>query len=187
LRALPAIVMFAWSLWFGGIVMLFLSVNSLFRTFAGDRPTAGLGATGIFQRFEIYQLILAAVAILATVLWRMRACSRAKRWLLMLLLAAAVMGVAITALVTPRIEAMRIAGTTQTLDFARLHGVSMLLYLIETLFLLLAGTMLFISMRSEATPLPSPRTSAGIGRASAPPDEAVSRSPAAPAPPRDLR
>ena len=46
-------------LWLGGLVMLFMSVSSIFKTFDADHTTAGLAATGIFHRFETYQIILA--------------------------------------------------------------------------------------------------------------------------------
>lgn len=172
MRLLPLIVLFAWSLWFGGIMMLFIAVNSLFRTFGSDRTTAGLVATGIFHRFEVYQLILAAVAIVATMLWRLQTCARIRRWLLMLLLSAAVLGAAIMAFITPRIDAMRIAGTTQTADFARLHGLSMVLYLAETGLLFIAGVLLALAMTRDSI-IPAPREiAAAAAPVSAPPAEA---------------
>jgi len=58
------------SLWLGGLVMIFITVPTLFQTFAAARPVAGNAAAGIFHAFERYQLVLAAVGLIATFAWR---------------------------------------------------------------------------------------------------------------------
>jgi glucan phosphoethanolaminetransferase (alkaline phosphatase superfamily) len=147
MRIIATIVMLAWGLWFGGIVMVMLAANSLFQTFGTDRMAAGMAATGIFHRFEVYQLILAAVAIGATLLWR-RAPRMPRRGLLICLAAAALCAIAMTAYITPQLEDMRVVGRTDNDEFRRMHMVSVAAYLAETALLLLAGIFAAMCMRS---------------------------------------
>ena len=63
---LALLVMLAWGLWFGGLITLFLMVSHLF---SADRATAVVAAPRMFLAFERYQIIVAAVALVATVAW----------------------------------------------------------------------------------------------------------------------
>ena len=144
LRLLPVVLTLAWGLWFGGIITLFLAVTSLFDTFAPDRALAGTAAAGVFHRFEFYQLVLAAVAVAAAAgLRATRPPVPGRRTLLLVLLALAA-GTALvsTLLVSSRIHRLREARMTDTPQFRRLHGMSMTVYLAESLFLLGAGLAL---------------------------------------------
>ena len=144
-----AVLTLAWGLWFGGIVMVFIAVTSLFRTFAPDRTLAGTAAAGVFRRFEAYQLALGAVAIVAAVAWRAadRAARGRKAVLIALLLLAAVAAVASTFVVSRRIEALRQTHLTGTPEFSRLHGTSMMVYTSEAAVLLVAGLVLCSALR----------------------------------------
>ena len=147
-----AVLTLAWGLWFGGIVMVFLAVTSLFQTFAPDRTLAGTAAAGVFRRFEIYQLALAAVAIVAAVAWRMvdRSHRARKAAIIALLFLATNTALISTLAISSRIEALRKSHQTDTAEFRRLHGRSMMAYTGEAAFLLAAGLVLPSALSARA-------------------------------------
>jgi hypothetical protein len=136
--------MLAWALWLGGLVTLFIAVTSLFHTFAADKALAGTAAAGVFRRFESYQLVLAAVAVLAAAAWRMTASDspRRKTVLLILLVVAAAVAAVSTFFVSNQIHHLRELHETTSTRFRTLHQLSMTLYLAETVVLLLAAMAL---------------------------------------------
>jgi hypothetical protein len=125
-----------WALWFGGIIALFIFVQTLFADV--PRETFIQTAPHLFFAFERYQLVLAAIALTLTVLWRIAGSSRATT-VFTLLAAATLLAALNTAVITPRIERLRIAGQTQTLQFKKSHGLSMVAYLAESFVLLGVG------------------------------------------------
>jgi hypothetical protein len=144
-RFLSILVSLTTSLWLGGLVMLFIAVPTLFQTFAAARPVAGNAAAGIFHAFERYQLILAAIGLIATFGWRVTARKRTamlKTVCFTLLSLATVAAAGSTLFVTPKIDAMRLRGETYGPAFGRLHGISMSLYVAESVLLLIAGLLL---------------------------------------------
>lgn len=143
-RLLPVVVTLAWGLWFGGVVMVFLAVTSLFETFAPDRALAGTAAAGVFRRFEFYQLFLAAVAVVGSAVWRGFAPQGPRRPTILLVLLALAAGTALTSTfaVSSRIERLREQRLTDTPQFRRLHGVSMSVYTGQAALLLAAGLVL---------------------------------------------
>ncbi len=143
-RLLNAIVTTVWALWFGGLLALFIMVSSLFETFAADHETAGRAASAIFRRFDKIQLVLGAIGLIGTCIWR-AIHPRGVVTLLFCLLALAVMADCWIAIrITPQLERMRIDHLTHTAQFAKLHGRSMILYLAEMTFLFAAGIVLTI-------------------------------------------
>lgn len=132
-------------LWAGGLVMLFLSVSTIFQTY--DRPTAGLSANAIFLKFEKYQLILAAVAIASTAIAAYR--SKLKWVVLILLLLALIAGLTIVTSITPQIDAMRIAKQSQSDRFKTYHGLAMATYTATTLLVTAAALLLPATLRRE--------------------------------------
>ena len=136
-RFLSTIVTLAWGLWFGGLIVLFMAVQSLFHTF--PRDVAGQGAARIFHAFNAYQLALAAVSLVATFAWRVIGPPRLKTTMFVLFAVATLGACAITMYFTPRIEMLQHQGLTQTDPFKRLHGLSMLVYVVETAALLVVG------------------------------------------------
>ena len=144
LRLLAIVLTLAWALWFGGLITLFLAVTSLFTTFDTDRSLAGTAAAGIFRRFESYQLVLAAVALVTAATWRASRPPRPRSntVVLVFLALAAVVAVSSTFAVSRRIEKLRRQSLTATPEFRRLHGVSMGLYTGEAALLLAAGLAL---------------------------------------------
>jgi hypothetical protein len=150
-RFLSVLVTLAWGLWFGGLVTLFMAVTSLFQTFGTQRSIAGMGAASIFRRFELFQLALAAAALLATLAWRMIAGrSGVKVGILALMSVATVLAMVETAVVARKIEALRGQGDTQSAQFKKLHGGSMALYVGETVLLLAAGLLLPSAIAQDA-------------------------------------
>jgi hypothetical protein len=144
----------AWALWFGGLMTLFVSVQSMF---ARDRAVAVDAAPMLFAAFERYQLLLAAIAIVSTFGWWLTVRSR-RVIAVALLLALAVLGaVASSTLVTPRLERLRLAGESGSPAFLSLHGQSMMLYVGEAAALLVAGMILPAALRHAGPPpVPSP-------------------------------
>jgi hypothetical protein len=142
-RLLSTVVVLAWGLWFGGIVMVFVAVTSLFRTFHDQRPLAGAAAAGVFTRFEAMQLGVAAVAVLAALgLWA-SARSRARVAAATLLAVAAVGALASSFAFTPRVQDMRRRGIPSTSEeFRTAHRASSIIYVLQTGVLLSAGLFL---------------------------------------------
>src|SRR4051794_3670218 len=105
MRRLTSIAsLFAWSLWFGGTIALFVFVQALFRN---DRAIAIQAAPQLFDVFQKYQLILAAVTLVAVVAWRIAAPSA---WIVacfVLLAVATFAGVGISLWPMPRMTQLR--------------------------------------------------------------------------------
>jgi hypothetical protein len=135
------LTLLAWALWLGGLVTLFITVSSLFITFADRHDLAGAAASAIFSRFNTYQIFLALVALFGGLLLPRN--SRGKSFYVTLITLALALAVFVTSYLAPHLEAMRENGTTHTPAFARLHGLSMLLYLIEVLLLVPIGPLIF--------------------------------------------
>lgn len=143
-RLLSTLVLLAWGLWFGAIVMVFVAVTSLFSTFADQRQVAGAAAAGVFRRFEVLQLVAAAVAVVAAFLLRTRGRGgRAATGLVGLLALAAVGALASTFVLTPRIDALRKQGVPSSSEqFKTLHRASSMVYSSQAVILLAAGLLL---------------------------------------------
>ena len=139
------LVTLAWGLWFGGIILVFVAIRSLFATFAAadQRPQFAAAAAGVFERFEAFQLALAAVVLLATLGWQTLAGrSRARTALLVLFAIATLLAIGETTVVAPAINRLRAAGEAGTPRFAAWHGASMVLYVGEAVLLFFAGAIL---------------------------------------------
>src|SRR5687767_3591883 len=126
---LAMVTMVAWALWFGGSVAMFLFVQALFRN---NRSVAIEAAPMIFRTFAIYQIVLAGVAVIGAGAWRSPT-KRAALTVVVWLLALASVGVVTTgALITPRMERMRMQGQSSAPEFRKMHGMSMVVYLSQT-------------------------------------------------------
>jgi hypothetical protein len=166
-RLIPILAILAWALWFGGLITLFLAVNSVFASFGDRRDAAGVVTTAIFQRFERYQLILAAILLASLIGWRAIARSTASRIAIILVTLATVGAVSSTTFVSPRIDAMRVERRTAEPAFRRLHGLSMLVYVGQTILLAGAGIAMTLAPRQApaATSSATPGTSTALPRA----------------------
>ena len=137
----------AWALWFGGLMTVFVLVNHLFSV---DRATAVVAAPRMFLAFERYQLLLAAVALIATVAWRLTD-PRGMLTTLFVFFAIASIGAIINAIIiTPKLETLRKAGESSGPAFRALHGRSMATFVLEAIALLLAGGILMVATATAA-------------------------------------
>ena len=162
---LSLLVMLVWALWLGGLMTLFLSVT---RLFANDRAIAVAAAPQLFNAFEHYQIILAAVALLSAAVWRLSE-PRELLTILFFLFALASVGCVISsAMITPKMQAIRLAGQSSGPQFRALHGQSMAIYTVDAALLLIAGFVLAAVMVSRPR-FSSSETDPAPGSASAPP------------------
>jgi hypothetical protein len=139
-RFISTLVTLVWGLWFGGLIAIFISVLSLFATF--PRETAGQGAARIFHAFNAYQLALAALALIATFIWRLIGPPKRTTALFALFAVATLGACLVTMYFTPRIELLQHQGLAGSDQFKRLHGNSMIAYCGEVVVLLIAGLIL---------------------------------------------
>jgi hypothetical protein len=142
-RVASILVRLSTSLWFGGMIFLFIAVQTLFRAF--PRPASEVApqaAPALFAVFERYQLALAAVALLSAFAWYVT--TRSGRVIVLFaLLALAATGAAVsTALITPRMEQLRTAGQSSSSRFKALHARSMQCYVAQAALLLVSVLML---------------------------------------------
>ncbi|HEX2970814.1 MAG TPA: hypothetical protein VHP11_00680 [Tepidisphaeraceae bacterium] len=154
-RLLPIVLCLTWALWFGGLIALFIFVQTLF---AQSRPLAMQGAPLLFLAFERYELFLGIVALIAAIGWRWLVRSRLLTLLVILLILAAVGVIVSSAAITSPMEQLRLAGQSGSAEFKRLHGYSMMVYVAQAVVLLIAGLI-----------LPSILMCAGITAAALPP------------------
>jgi hypothetical protein len=141
-RLFSTIVSLACALWLGGMVMLFVALGTIFTTRGYDRETAGAFASRLFPTFERMQLVFAAIALLATAGWWLRSRTPLKMVLFVLFAVATVLAVVETTMITPKVEAMRIAGERGTPAFDRMHTISSRVYMSSAVILLIASVLL---------------------------------------------
>jgi hypothetical protein len=146
---LSLILTAAWALWFGATIATFVFAIHLFRVHPGE--VASQANSAMFVVFGEYELVLAAVAILAA---GMMLVSRPTKPLVVLLAALVFSGaVAMTAGMglTPRMEILREQGKSHSDEFKRLHGRSMMAMTAQSVLLLLCLPLIqsATSMRGE--------------------------------------
>ena len=144
------LVSIAWALWFGGLITLFLVVTQLSKIFVDRRDIFGQAGSGTFIMFERYQLVVGALALISAFALRLVSPAVVRTALFSVLFLAAVGAVASPLWITPKIEALRIAGETTNPQFKKLHGVSMAVYSADALILLIAGTLLPAAISKES-------------------------------------
>jgi hypothetical protein len=137
----------AWALWFGGLMALFIFVLTLFHN---NREIAVQAAPQLFLAFQRYHLILAAVALAATVLWRIVAPSKFVLVNFILLGLAACAGVAVAVWIIGPMEALREQGLGGSDEFKKLHGISMMLFCAQAILLLIYGVILPFAISAGA-------------------------------------
>ncbi len=145
-RIVPYIIALCIALWLGGLVTLFMSVSFMFKT---DRPIAMLAAPMMFHIFERFQLVMAAVSLVSTIVWRLYACTKPKQALLACLMVAALLAIAQYKLIAPPLNRLRLEGNSGSDEFKRLHGHSMRLYVGTTVMTLIAGGAFIRAMTIE--------------------------------------
>jgi glucan phosphoethanolaminetransferase (alkaline phosphatase superfamily) len=138
---LNVLLILSWALWLGGLVGVLLSVTSIFGALDPDRRSAGVIAAQVFHKWQAVMIVAAAIALISSAgLSMMRKSVVGAASLLVLLLAATVAGAEVW-VITPRIDRMREAGETQTVEFKQAHGMSMGLYSAMAGLLLVQGLL----------------------------------------------
>jgi hypothetical protein len=150
-RILYTAVSIIWSLWFGGLILLFMAVQSLFNAFADRHDLAGQAAQQIFHLFDKYQLSLAGLALVLTFIWRVISPRTGKTTLFTGFALATVGAVVIATIISPKIVILASQGLQQTAQFKKMHGLSMVVYLAETIILLVTGLLLHFKRDRETT------------------------------------
>ena len=145
--AIGILVTFIWAWWFGGLMWLFISIQSLF---AADRATAKVAAPQMFLVFERYQLALAGGALACLAIWRVLVRRRILTAVLALHLVAAAGALIIPIAITRPMEQMRHQGRTESAEFKKLHGISMAVFMGEAVALLAAGVMIPLVNRAAS-------------------------------------
>ncbi|MCS7033958.1 MAG: DUF4149 domain-containing protein [Phycisphaerae bacterium] len=145
------------TLWLGGLLALFVFVQALFST---DRVLAAQAAPLLFRVFQMYQIILFAVSLVAMAIWRRVAPGRAVSWTLTLIIAAGACAILHAAIISPPMHELTAAGQSAGPEFRRLHRYSMLLFTTEGMILTAAACLLPQAIIGSSPP-PRQRTSSG--------------------------
>lgn len=165
-EVLSRVLVLAWGLLFGGLLAVFLAVTTIFAQLNPDQTDAGRAAAGrvaaaVFGKFEPVMLAAGLVAVLAAAgllaVQKPRA-GRPSRWALLgLFVAALVLAGLSNRVISPRINAMRLAGQTHSPEFKSLHGQSMLVYVGIAGLTTVAGLVLPAAIRpTRSVPTPQP-------------------------------
>ena len=129
--------------WLGGLIALFLFAPAVFREFGpDDRATAGRATSTMFVLFARYQLVLAGVALIAAFLGYLQRRTRLLIALFTFLALATLGAVANNIFIIPPMEALRLGGESQTPQFRKLHGLSMVVFLSITVAVAIATLLL---------------------------------------------
>lgn len=139
---LHSLLTLVWGLWFGGVLAIFVAVTAIFHAFPDDHTVAGQAAAHVFRAFNKYQLGLAAAALLATFVWCVLQQGKLKIGLFLLFALATFDACMITVYIAPKLELLQQQHLTNTPEFGRLHGFSMILYVAEAALLLISGLFL---------------------------------------------
>lgn len=139
---LHSLITLVWGLWFGGVLTLFIAVTAIFNAFPDQQPLAGQAAAHVFRAFNVYQLALAAAALLITFVWCVLQQGKLKIGLFLLFGLVTFDACVITTHIAPQIELLQQKHLTHTPEFGRMHGYAMALYLAEAVLLLISGLFL---------------------------------------------
>jgi len=160
-----SVLVVSWGLWLGGIIAVLIGVSAIFAEFRGPdivaltaapmtgeiarvndvstgSTTAGKATSSVFRAFGLYEMGVGAGALIGIVALRLMVPSKLGTIAFVCLALAASAAALTTGVVTPKIDALRLAGETKSPEFRKLHGQSMVLYSGRTLLLLATGFML---------------------------------------------
>jgi len=135
MRLFKLLLLLAWALWLGGMIVLLIFVTQLFRT---SRPVAIEAAPVLFRTFAVYQIGVGVIACASgTLLTRMT--RRSVHAVLTLLMLAALAGALLIRGWTFEMEAIRHAGQSSGPAFKSLHARSSIAYATSATLLLVSG------------------------------------------------
>src|SRR5258706_5114212 len=137
-----AMVILFTSLWLGGLITLALLVMAVFISLGLDRETAGRATSSMFVWLGKAQLVVAAVALIATFLAYLQRRGGIVVMLFVLQIVATLGAVAFNMYIVPKLEGLRIAGQSQSADFKSLHKQSE--SLMSVIIVILFGATLFV-------------------------------------------
>jgi hypothetical protein len=146
-RIFATMALLSWALWLGGMMALFIFVQTLF---GRDRPLAMEAAPVLFAAFERYQLIVAVAAVASLAGWGLASGRGLIRVIFLMVGLAAAGAAAGPVLISGRMQALRAQGLSGTAEFRRLHGQSMVIYVGQALLLAGAGVLLAEAIRRDA-------------------------------------
>jgi hypothetical protein len=150
------LVAVAWALWFGATLATFVFGLNLFHT---HPAIAGEANSAMFLIFGKYEMILAAIALLASGVLMLAYPS--KPAIVLFACFILVGGMAMTSGLgfTPRMEMLRAQGQSHSHEFRRLHEKSMIAMTAQAGMLLLSGAILLLAVpRDKPTPSTDPLT-----------------------------
>jgi hypothetical protein len=134
----------AWSLWFGGLIAVFVIATGMF---SRDRALALQANPAIFAIFERYQLIIGAAALICLLGWRIAGGGLLVSAIFALLALAAAAAVIEPLAISSKMQQLVRDSQTDSPQFRKLHGYSMMLYCAEGGVLLAAGLLLPAALR----------------------------------------
>jgi hypothetical protein len=144
-------------LWVGSLVHLLISIFSLFGRFPSKESDVAVEAAPVlFYISERYHLLLGSLAVLVAFAGWVGARSRVRLALLILCLTALLTAAGSTIWVSARIDQLREAGQRQTPEFARLHRISNVTYLAQTLLVMSAWAVSLSARTATGDLRPSP-------------------------------
>ena len=142
-RILSILVTLTLALWAGSLMHTMLTVSALFSAFPKTVSTVALeAAPRVFFVSERYHLALAFLAMVCLIVWRTVSCSRAKRWMMYLTLAALLLACVQTFVISSKMDALRGQGLSGGPEFNKLHRLSTTEYVIQTILVVAALALL---------------------------------------------
>jgi hypothetical protein len=148
-RVFAFLTLLAWALWLGGLITLFLCVITLF---SRNRSLAADAAPLLFVNFERYQLIIAALALTSTVIWRITSKQLLLNLLFLLFCLSSLGAITSPLYFSKQMEILREEGKTTSARFDTLHRQSEWVYTTEAALLMIAGVSLFAALRRSPPP-----------------------------------
>jgi hypothetical protein len=141
---LRVMVGWAWGIWFGGLLSMFLFITGLFNSLKaqGLRPVFDQIAPHQFMMSQRFELVFGMLALVMTFGLRLLDRRPAVTWFFGVLALAAIVSVLNSSWLTPRMVQLIVPGAQPSDEFKRLHGLSMLASCVEAGLLLIAGAAL---------------------------------------------
>jgi len=137
-----AFAVLATSIWLGGLITLALLVMAIFMGSGLDRETAGRATSTMFIWFGRGQLIICALALISVFLGYLQHRSTLTVVLFAILALGAIGAVLFSIYFVPKIDALRLAAQSDTIEFKTLHKQSEHLMQVVMIALVIAAALL---------------------------------------------
>ena len=146
--------MLAWGLWFGGLCTLVVLVLALQR---GSDPVGPKAAPYLFLAFERLELIVAALAVVAALGWRLVHKHSLVTFLFVLFVLSSAGAVGKHFLLTPKMKPYWESSNTKNDEFRGLHQASSIIYVTQAGVLLIGGLILPSILRRDVALVVEPK------------------------------